>query len=165
MIRLIAPEFTQIVVDGNRIKAGGGATLSALIAEAATHQLAGFETLVGIVATLGGALRCNAGDRSGEIADHVTRIEVLDESGKIQIRNRSEVHFGDHTSDLEDPVVLSVEFVLEKDRPEAIVKRMRRAWIHRKANQPFSSRPPFGCSKTHAVIRRPVLSIKPDWHE
>jgi UDP-N-acetylmuramate dehydrogenase len=138
VVRLVTAEFTQIVVEGNRLKAGGGATLSAIVAEATTHQLAGLETLVGIVATLGGALRCNAGDRSGEIADHVTRIEVLDDAGKVQIRNRSEIHFGDQTSDIEDPVVLSVEFALEKDRPEAIVKRMRRAWINRKATQPFS---------------------------
>ncbi len=55
VIRLIAPEFTQIAVDGNRVIAGGGASVSTVIAEAATHQLAGLETLVGIVATLGGA--------------------------------------------------------------------------------------------------------------
>jgi UDP-N-acetylmuramate dehydrogenase len=34
--------------------------------------------------------------------------------------------------------VLGVEFLLETDDPEAIVKRMRRAWINRKAEQPLS---------------------------
>ncbi|MCE9532160.1 MAG: UDP-N-acetylenolpyruvoylglucosamine reductase, partial [Planctomycetes bacterium] len=49
-----------------------------------------------------------------------------------------ELHFGDHTSDIEDPVVLSVEFELIKDQPAGIVKRLRRAWINRKATQPFT---------------------------
>src|SRR5207249_4154604 len=37
-----------------------------------------------------------------------------------------------------DPVLLGAEFELEFDRPDAIVKRMRKSWIHRKAAQPLS---------------------------
>jgi UDP-N-acetylmuramate dehydrogenase len=39
---------------------------------------------------------------------------------------------------LEDPVLLAAEFVLEKDRPESLVKRLRKAWIQYKASQPYS---------------------------
>ena len=138
VIRLSAPCFTEIKVDGRKVKAGGGATLSAVIVEASLHGLAGFETLAGITATVGGALRCNAGDRTGEIADHVKRIEVADERGKRLIRERSEMQFGDHSCDIEEPVVLAVEFELIQDSPDAIVKRLRRAWINRKAARPFS---------------------------
>jgi UDP-N-acetylmuramate dehydrogenase len=35
-------------------------------------------------------------------------------------------------------VILSAEFELESDQPEAIVKRLRRTWILRKARQPLS---------------------------
>lgn len=138
VVRLTEPCFTETKVEGNRLRAGGGATLSSVIAEAARNGLAGFETLVGITATIGGALRCNAGDRAGEMADHVKRVEVMDERGQVLMRDRNELHFGEHTSDIEDPVVLSVEFALMKDAPEAIVRRLRRAWINRKAQQPFS---------------------------
>src|SRR5262249_7593142 len=44
-------------------------------------------------------------------------------------------------SNLEEPVVLSAEFSLEKDGLDAIVKRLRKTWIQRKANQPFSFQP------------------------
>lgn len=138
VIRLSAPSFTEIKVDGKRVRAGGGAALADVIAESTRNGLAGFETLVGITATVGGALRFNAGDRSGEIADHVKRVEVVDAAGTIHIRERADLHFGDHTSDIEDPVVLAVEFELIKDKPEAIVKRLRRAWISRTGSQPFS---------------------------
>jgi UDP-N-acetylmuramate dehydrogenase len=138
IIRLTAPCFADVKATGKLLKAGGGATVSSVIAQASRHGLAGFETLVGITATVGGALRCNAGDRTGEIAEHVKRIEVIDDRGRILTRERSEMRFGDHTSDIEDPVVLAVEFELVKDSPEAIAKRLLRAWIHRKATQPFS---------------------------
>jgi UDP-N-acetylmuramate dehydrogenase len=48
------------------------------------------------------------------------------------------MQFGEHASNLDDPVLLSAEFVLEQDTPDAIVKRMRKAWIQRKAAMPFS---------------------------
>ena len=109
-----------------------------LISTASIAGLAGFETLVGITATVGGALRYNAGDRSGEMADSLVRVEVIDLQGKIVVRERSDIRFGENESDLSDPVVLTVEFSLELDDPDAIVKRMRRAWINRKAEQPLT---------------------------
>ena len=53
-----------------------------------------------------------------------------------QVRERDELQFGEHASNLDDPVLLTVEFALESDDPDAIVKRMRKAWILRKATQP-----------------------------
>src|SRR5262249_36647899 len=64
VLRLSEPAFTQITAQGKRIRAGAGATLSSFISEAARHGLAGPESLVGIPGTIGGAFRCNAGDRS-----------------------------------------------------------------------------------------------------
>jgi UDP-N-acetylmuramate dehydrogenase len=132
------PAFQQITVEGKRIRAGTGAPLSALISQAARHSLAGLELLVGIQGTVGGALRCNAGDRSGEIGQFVYAVEVLDDKGAIQVRERDEVQFAYRWSNLDDPVLLTGEFDLEYDHPEAIVKRMRKTWIQRKANQPLS---------------------------
>jgi len=138
VLRLTADCFTEIRIEGQRVRAGGGATLSAVIASAAQQGLAGFESLVGITATIGGALRFNAGDRAGEMADHMKRVEVMGENGQARMVERADLHFGDHSSDIEDPVVLSVEFELLKDKPDAIVKRLRKAWITRKAAEPFS---------------------------
>ena len=86
-------------------------------------------------------LRFNAGDRSGEIADFVGKVEVVNESGQVLSRNRSELRFGEHTSDIDDPVVLTVEFELEKDTPEGIDKRLRKAWILRNASLPYRFQP------------------------
>ena len=138
VLRLSEPAFTQIAVEGNRVKAGTGADVSALISQAARHGLAGFETLVGIPGSVGGALRCNAGDRYGDIGQFVRQVEVMDAGGVTQVRDRDELRFGERASNLDDPVLLSAEFKLEFDGADAIVKRMRKAWIARKASQPLS---------------------------
>ncbi len=138
VLRLVEPAFTQIAVEGQRVRAGTGAAVSALISQAARHALAGLETLVGIPGTIGGALRFNAGDRYGDIGQFVRQVEVLDSGGAVQVRDRDELRFGDHASNLDDPVLLAVEFSLETDTADAIVKRMRKAWIVRKAAQPLS---------------------------
>lgn len=136
VLRLTEPAFTEVTVQGNRARAGAGADVSALISQAARHGLAGLETLVGIPGTVGGALRCNAGDRGGDIGQFVRRVEVMDTRGQVQVRERDELQFAYRSSNLDDPVLLAAEFELEPDDPDAIVKRMRRAWILRRASQP-----------------------------
>jgi UDP-N-acetylmuramate dehydrogenase len=136
VLRLSEPVFAEIVVDGRVVRAGAGAAVSALISQSARHGLAGLETLVGIPGTVGGALRTNAGDRGGDIGQFVRCVVVLDSTGASQVRERDELRFGEHDSNLDDPVLLTAEFALERDDPNAIVKRMRKAWILRKASQP-----------------------------
>src|SRR5581483_6227449 len=138
VLHLVGPAFSEINVQGRRVRAGCSVSLAALISHAARHNLAGLESLVGTPGTVGGALRHNAGDRSGEIGPFVRLVEVLDSQGAVQVRERDELRFGYHQSNLDDPVLLAGEFDLEPDRPEAIVKRLRKAWIQRKSSQPFS---------------------------
>jgi UDP-N-acetylmuramate dehydrogenase len=145
VVRMNNPAFARIEVltegastSTRTVRAGGGSSLMSLISTSTKNNLSGLESLVGILGTVGGAVRCNAGDRSGEIGERVRRIEVIDSNGQIQWRDRSELHFSEHKSDLDDPVILSVDFELDHDSAERIGKRMRRAWIQRKATQPFS---------------------------
>jgi UDP-N-acetylmuramate dehydrogenase len=138
VLRLAAPAFTQITSAGGRLKAGCGATLAAVIAHAAHHGLTGLETLVGLPGTIGGALLLNAGDRTSDIGQFVQRVEVLDSQAAVQIREHDELRFTSTGTILDDPVLLSAEFDLEREQPESIIKRLRKSWIQFKATQPFS---------------------------
>jgi UDP-N-acetylmuramate dehydrogenase len=138
ILRLSAPAFTQIAIDGRRVKAGCGATLAAVIAHTAKRGLAGLESLVGLPGTIGGALLLNAGDRNSDVGQFVRRVEVLDRQAVIQFREHDDLRFGSAGSSIDDPVLLSAEFELETERPEAILKRLRKSWIQYKAMQPFS---------------------------
>jgi UDP-N-acetylmuramate dehydrogenase len=62
---------------GEEVVAGAGASLSALIREAAALNLGGIECLVGIPATIGGALAMNAGTADGSIGDFVSAAYFL----------------------------------------------------------------------------------------
>lgn len=138
VVRLTAEPFTFLKRDGKRVTAGGGGQLFDLIAYTVAHGLGGLETLVGIRGTVGGSVRCNVGDRSGEISQTVQRVTVLTDAGKVQVRGKDELTFTEHQSDLDEPVILSVEFELEAEPPAAVLKRMLKAWIQRKAAEPLS---------------------------
>jgi UDP-N-acetylmuramate dehydrogenase len=68
---------------GEEAVAGAGASLSALIREAAALNLGGIEALVGIPATIGGALAMNAGTPDGSIGDYVSAAYFLHPDGTI----------------------------------------------------------------------------------
>src|ERR1700675_1158581 len=68
---------------GEEAVAGAGVSLSALIREAAALNLGGIEALVGIPATIGGALAMNAGTDDGTIGDFVSAVYFLHPDGTI----------------------------------------------------------------------------------
>jgi UDP-N-acetylmuramate dehydrogenase len=68
---------------GEEAIAGAGVSLSALIREAAALNLGGVECLVGIPATIGGALAMNAGTADGWIGDFVSAVYFLHADGSI----------------------------------------------------------------------------------
>jgi UDP-N-acetylmuramate dehydrogenase len=68
---------------GEEALAGAGVSLSALIREAAAANLGGIECLVGIPATVGGALAMNAGTPDGWIGDFVSAVYFLHPDGSL----------------------------------------------------------------------------------
>jgi UDP-N-acetylmuramate dehydrogenase len=138
VLRLAAAAFTRVSVEGRCARAGCGAPLADLIAAAVRHSLAGLEKLVGVPGTVGGALRQHGGEHAADLGQLVRAVEVVDASGAARARDPDELRLGFAATRLDDPVVLGAEFELEPDDPAAIIRRMRKAWIQRKAAQPFS---------------------------
>ena len=68
---------------GEEAVAGAGVGLSALIREAAALNLGGIECLVGIPATIGGAIAMNAGSSDGWIGDFVSAVYFLHPDGTL----------------------------------------------------------------------------------
>ncbi len=138
VVRLHGPAFSFIESTPTGVRCGGGTPLFDLLAHSVKAGLGGLETLVGIRGTVGGSVRCNVGDRSGEIGACVRRVVVLHDDGTEHARSKEQLTFGDHSSDLTEPVILSVEFELRPESPAVLLKRMRRAWVTRKAAEPLS---------------------------
>jgi len=70
-------------VRGDEIMAGAGVSLASLIREAALLNLGGLECLVGIPATIGGALAMDCGTTEGTISQFVSQAYFLEPSGKL----------------------------------------------------------------------------------
>ncbi|MGH7385109.1 MAG: FAD-binding protein, partial [Candidatus Rokuibacteriota bacterium] len=69
--------------NGEEAVAGAGVSLSALIREAAALNLGGIECLVGVPATVGGAVAMNAGTPDGGIADFISAVYFLYPDGTL----------------------------------------------------------------------------------
>lgn len=68
---------------GDEVVVGAGASLSSLIREAANLNLGGIECLIGIPATIGGALFTNAGTPDGRIGDFVRVAYYFQADGEL----------------------------------------------------------------------------------
>jgi UDP-N-acetylmuramate dehydrogenase len=124
---------------GDEVVVGAGVTLSALAREAAARDLGGLEHLVGIPATVGGALVTQAGTREGSIMDICSAVHFLYPDGTLgEFRPRA--HAGARqTFDLpRGAIVVSCRLQLVR-RPAAIVwKEIRQRLKLRKSSEPFA---------------------------
>jgi UDP-N-acetylmuramate dehydrogenase len=150
VVHLENPAFSDVSIQGNRIVAGAAVPITALISQAARAGLGGLEILTGLPGTVGGALRTNAGTRQGSIGGFIRRVTVLDDAGEVQVRDEDDLSFGHRWSNLDEPVILSAEFELTPEDPEAVVRRMRRVWIVKKEGQPY------GHQSTGCIFKNPT---------
>ncbi len=109
--------------------------------------LSGFEFLIGIPATLGGAVFMNAGAHNQTISDKLISAKVYDiENNKTLNLKKQELGFSYRHSILQEKnfVLLSAKFCLDKDTKENIKSRMDENLIFRKTRQPSLSTPNAG---------------------
>src|SRR6188508_251916 len=78
--RLAAPvsvdDLVALVVDGTRLRAEAGASMTGLAKRCAREGLAGFDWAISIPGSFGGAIWANAGAHEGEMAQVVAEVEV-----------------------------------------------------------------------------------------
>ncbi|MBR0324122.1 MAG: UDP-N-acetylmuramate dehydrogenase, partial [Bacteroidales bacterium] len=123
----------------NRIRVMAGVTMSRAAVFAAGLGLAGLEFAHGIPGTVGGGVYMNAGAYGGEIKGVCESVEVMDRQGNLRRLTNAEMEFSYRHSILEDTgdIVVSADFVLTKDEPEAIKGRMKELIGKRSASQPL----------------------------
>lgn len=137
VIRLTAPAFGKIEVDGNKITAGGGAPLGRTVTTAVHRGLAGMETLIGIPGTIGGALHGNAGTHGSDVGQWTIAATTLTEGGEVTEHSRDDLVFGYRESSIDELVILEARFRLEEDDPRLLARQMQKYWIVKKASQPM----------------------------
>jgi UDP-N-acetylmuramate dehydrogenase len=81
LVLRLAGGLAQVEVDGERIRAGGGATNAVVLHRARDAGLGGFEFACAIPGTIGGGVRMNAGAYGGEFAHVLEEAVVVDADG------------------------------------------------------------------------------------
>jgi UDP-N-acetylmuramate dehydrogenase len=126
--------------DGDRLTAGGAMPLPALAGVALAHGLSGLEFGVAIPASLGGAVRMNAGAHGGELADVIESVDVFDLfDGAAHRVPAADAGFSYRRSDLPaDGVVAGATVRLGAAEPSRIRGRMDEAREWRRRTQPLA---------------------------
>jgi UDP-N-acetylmuramate dehydrogenase len=126
--------------DGNRLRAGGAMPLPALSGVALRHGLAGLAFGVAIPATVGGAVRMNAGAHGHSMSDVITSIAVVHlGDGRAETIAGPDAGFSYRRSALpEDAVVTGVTVTLEPGDLDVIRAEMDDARAWRRRTQPLA---------------------------
>jgi len=131
------PSFAQLKIDGHTVTAGAGYDLFRLVRETAKAGLGGLEVVAGIPASIGGAVRMNAGGAYGEIGSAVKRVQVMSSSGQVYYRDRDDLVFAYRHVNIEAPFILEVEFELTPGEPEDLMNRVKEIFLYKKNSQPM----------------------------
>ena len=124
---------------GEEAVAGAGVGLSSLIREAAALNLGGVECLVGIPATIGGAVAMNAGTLDGCIGDFVSAVYFLHPDGTLGEFKPGAGAFGYRMFAAPPGAVLIGARLRLQRRPHLeILKEMKQRLKHKKATQPLA---------------------------
>ena len=125
--------------NGEEAVAGAGVSLSALIREAAALNLGGVECLVGIPATIGGAVAMNAGTPDGWIGDFVSAVYFLHADGTLGEFKPGPGAFGYRLFAAPPGAVLVGARLRLHRRPQAeIQKDIKQRLKQKKATQPLA---------------------------
>lgn len=134
------------------VHAGAGANLPKLINDAVRRGLGGIEGLGGIPASLGGAVRMNAGGAFGQVADVVARVHALDRQARPVTLERDEIDFGYRHSGLDHLIITAVELELHEEDPAALRTRLKEVMEYKSKSQPM------GENSAGCVFKNPTLA-------
>ena len=158
--------FRWAARDGDVLRAGGAMPLPALAGIALQHGLAGLSFAVAIPASLGGAVRMNAGAHGGQLGDVVETVEIFElRGGESRDVAAAAVGFGYRQTELDaDAVVIGAHLRLHPDEPTVIRAAMDDARRWRRETQPIAepncgsvfTNPPGG----HAAVLIEAAGLK-----
>ncbi len=135
----IAENFSDVTIDGDRIKAQSGILLSVLSKKIMRESLEGFEFASGIPGTLGGAVAMNAGAYGGEMKDVVVGALVLDDHCNVVYLDHEHLEFDYRNSFIQRAgyIVLEVDIALRKGDYERVKEITADLTMKRTTKQPL----------------------------
>lgn len=144
IVRLDQPAFRDVRLKENEsdveVEVGGGADLMPFARECSERGWSGLEGMAGIPASVGGAVRMNAGGRNGEFGDVVKEVRVVRRDGRQETWSRNQIGFAYRRSNIGDATVVSATLKLRKDDPEKVRLRFEDCFDQKLKTQPIAER-------------------------
>jgi UDP-N-acetylmuramate dehydrogenase len=154
VLRLDAPCFTALELNAEGAaglaRVGGGRDLAKTIHDTTRASLGGLEPLIGVPASVGGAIRMNAGGKYGEIGDVVHSVGLVTWGGEPRTYPRDEIRFSYRHTDLPPGVVTWAILALRPADPVALQQRKKEISAYKASVQPLAAHS-AGC-----MFRNPV---------
>ncbi|MEE2680957.1 MAG: UDP-N-acetylmuramate dehydrogenase [Planctomycetota bacterium] len=155
VLRLDHEAFTTVRynLDGavEVMKAMAGADMGRTMSEAVRRGLSGLQQMAGIPASIGGAIRMNAGGAFGSIGDSVHSVACLTTRGDLVIYPAGELKMGYRETNLPEGVVLWATFNLQETDPHALKEQMLEIFQYKKSTQPSMAESSAGCAFKNPV--------------
>ena len=149
---------------GNYLVAGAGVSLPRLSSFAANEGYAGFEFMIGIPGTVGGAIVMNAGltvFRPRDMTAVVESFDLVDSAGDVSQHTMADIHADYRSTDLlrGDRMILRARFKLDEPGDSAIIHQNTLEHLReRKSKQPLD-KPTAG-----STFRSPPGTTGAGWH-
>jgi len=122
----------------NSVVVGGAMSLMTLCRKCADQGLSGLEFAGGIPASLGGAVRMNAGAHGSEMAEIIRRVRVVDSTGRVLDLDPAELDFKYRSCSLPSgSIVVEVELGLAASDKESVNRKMLESLDYRRSTQPL----------------------------
>ncbi len=129
--------FNYLRLVDQEIVAGAGVKLAKFVDFCISNDFGGAEMLAGIPGTLGGAVVINAGAYGGEIADYMTRVELIRDDKLLTVL-KDQAGFGYRTSDLANDIILEAAFEFPKGLLKPLKEKRRELLVKRNTAQPVN---------------------------
>lgn len=142
VVRLDQPAFREVSYNATgaveAMRAMAGADLAKTLNETVRRGLSGLQQVAGIPASIGGALRMNAGGAFGSIGDAVHAVACLDERGEVVVYPAAELRFEYRATNLPEGVILWAAFDLREEDPRRLRERVLEIFNYKKSTQPLA---------------------------
>ena len=131
----------NIIFEDSTVLVDSGVMLSALVQEIHKKNITGFETLMGVPGTLGGALVMNAGAFGSEISNNLIFVETINILGQKKKYNVDEIDFEYRKSNFpKNEIIINALFNCKKGLKSNINDKRDIASKQRKTTQPLTYR-------------------------
>lgn len=133
------------------VYADAGASLQRLVVESVRRGLSGLEGLGGVPASVGGAVRMNAGGAYGQMSDIVERVFAVTRKGEPLELTRQNIAFDYRHSGLDDLIITGAELLLATDDADRLRDRLKEVMSAKKTSQPL------GADSAGCAFRNPLV--------